>query len=480
MKMKTAFLPDPRPILLAFLLAALVLGLPGLAISQESVADTYVMDFLAPASTLVDMNPRGLVIGEKTLDEGCDPFCTTWTDEVGVWGLNGRFRALPMQPAWSWAILEGISADGWIAGTAYSSGDIRGVVWKPNGSGYDVLEIANLVDCNFSTATGIDDSNRVVGFCNRQSPAVHKAFVWTESGGPVALAESGFPSSTPLAISPGGTVAYLYGWYQLDVPGVVHENTSPPDGFRGPGAYVTINDAGDQLRLIGPTSGQNINYPFRYNNTGEWQQLWPFGGIDASPFGVGSITDNLDITLTIGASGLVAPGIAEPADSLTDRLAPSYGDATVYEAGPISEDGDIVARVTIGRAPRLVRLVEAEPCVHNCIRVSNLRLKARFVDDPDDPGRCVGNARTEASAHVRVTDENGTPLQGVGVTGHFLTVYRLDDVRTRTTNANGDIRFKYSGAPCTGAMTFVVSRAAKLGYTFDRTEGKLQDWMLPQ
>ena len=69
-----------------------------------------------------------------------------------------------MKPAWSYVILAGISGDGWIAGTAYSASDVRGVVWKPNGADYDIVEIGNLPDTDYSTVTGIDDQHRVIGY----------------------------------------------------------------------------------------------------------------------------------------------------------------------------------------------------------------------------------------------------------------------------------------------------------------------------
>jgi hypothetical protein len=283
-----------------------------------------------------------------------------------------------------------------------------------------------------------------------------------------------------MAISPGGTVAFLYGWYELDVPGQVHQQASSPPGFLGPGAYFAINDSGDQIRLLGPSSGQNINYPFRYFNTGEWQQLWPSGGIDASPFGVGSITSDLDISLTVSAAGLIAPGPNLEAELLTPRLSPAYGDATVYEAGPLTENGQMAVRLTIGKAPRPMRLVPAERCLVDCMRAHVVRLQSRFVEDPDNPGSCTGTAHTRSTARVRVTAQNGAALAGVEVTGRFLTEYRLDGVVTGTTNGDGIVQFDYTSAPCTGAMTFLVTGAELPGWTFDRTVGRLQQWLIPQ
>ena len=173
-----------RPVDCGFLYACaagvlLALCLAGPVAASEAVPRMYVVDFLAASGEAIDINEAGQVIGERNIDEGCDPFCVIVPSEAGVWDERG-FTPVPMKPDWSWVILEGISADGWIVGTAYSSSDIRGIVWKPNGPDYDILEIGNLPDTDFSTVTGIDDQKRVIGFNDRQFPVEHKGFVWSE------------------------------------------------------------------------------------------------------------------------------------------------------------------------------------------------------------------------------------------------------------------------------------------------------------
>jgi len=448
----------------------------GIAVASEAVPLFYIVDYLATSGEVVDINEAGQVIGERNIDEGCDPNCVIVPSEPGVWDDRG-FTPLPMKLDWSWVILEGISNDGWVVGTAYLFDDIRGIVWKPNGPGYDIVEIGNLPDTEFSTVTGIDDQNRVVGFNERWFPAEFKSFVWTEEGGLVDLSTLGFPDSTPMAISNAGTVAYISGWYELDVPGVVHTNTSPPPGWAGPGPYVAINDFGDQVRLV--TDGHEpVYYPFRYSSTGEWQYLGA-AGAETSTY-ASSITNHLDATYTLTNSGWVAEGLTGEGQDLGERLPASYGDASGYDAGPLNESGQMAARLSIGKAPRVVRLVPAERCLTDCIQVEVARFRSRFVDDPSDPGRCVGTAHTRSLALVSVTDENGSPLAGVEVTGHFLTEYRHDGEVTGTTDASGRLRLTYSSAPCTGAMTFLVSDAELSGSTFDRTAGLLMQWVLPE
>ncbi|MDX1384867.1 MAG: hypothetical protein R3190_14540, partial [Thermoanaerobaculia bacterium] len=389
--------------------AVLVLRAPAAAQETAPLPAMYVLDFLGTASWGDGMNADGVVIGEKSIDVGCGSGCLAPT-EMGVWtGVD--FAALPLAPQWDTVFLEGINSAGWIVGTS-SGAEIRGAVWKPTSGGYELIVIEPPAGTDETHVFGIDDLNRVVGYSYRRVPQASFSFVWTELDGIVELTGLGFPNDDPQAISPGGTVAYLWGWYQLDVPGVVHENAPPPPGFLGPGAYFEINDAGDQVRLLGPSSGQNLHYAFRYYNNGDWQQIWTSPASDLSPFGVGSITRDLDIALTISANGLLAPGPAQGAESLTNRLSPAYGDAYVTEAAALSEAGEVLARVMMGRSQRLVRMVEGVPCTASCLVVARLQLMADFVDDPTDPGRCVGTAHTRAQARVQVVDESGRPVAG--------------------------------------------------------------------
>ena len=452
----------------------------GAAVPATAAADvppTYVIDLLSAAALGADMNERGDVIGVRYIDLGCSPFCLP-PSESGVWS-GGEFTPLPFPPDRPGFYVVGISASGWVVGTAQSDTDSHAVVWKSVAEGYEVIDLGTLPGSTGSTAVGIDDSNRVVGYSNGPFPEPTSPFMWTEADGLIDLTDLGFPSDNPRAISPGGTVAYLYGWYQLDVPGVVMENAAPPPGFRPPGYYVAINDAGDQLRLLLPTSSANINYPFRYTSDGIWQQIWPAGGIDSSPFNVGTVTSSGDITLTISATGLVAPGPDGLAEDLTTKLSPAYGDAEVIGAGPINEKGEILAQVMIGRSARLVRLVAPEPCTVDCTRVSAMVLRARFIDDPADPDQCTENASTRAWVAMRVSDEAGNPLKGVQVTGHFFDDYVMDGLRQGITNDAGVVRFFHQGNPCVGAIAFLVTDAALAGRKFDRLNGILQKWLIP-
>jgi hypothetical protein len=67
----------------------------------------------------------------------------------------------------------------------------------------------------------------------------------------------------------------------------------------------------------------------------------------------------------------------------------------------------------------------------------------------------------------------------VKVTGHFLDDYWLDQAVTGRTTPRGTIRFVHDGPACVGAVAFLVTRARMPARTFDRTTGKLADWVIP-
>lgn len=463
----------------ALAIAAPMLVFSGMAVGSEAVPRTYVLDFLAASGEVVDINEAGQVIGERNIDEGCDPFCIIVPSEAGVWDERG-FTALPMKPAWSWVDLEGISGDGWIVGTAYMSDDIRGVMWKPSGPGYDIVEIPGLPGTDFTAATGIDDSHRVIGSSYSLSPPAYKGFVWSEAAGIVDLTDLGFPGDTPLSISPAGTVAFVTGWYELDVPGLVHLLTDPPPEYQAPGGLkVAINDAGDQARYIAHVNSNSNSHAFRYTNSGEWQYLGFFSPANPSNE-IGGITSNMDITATLSKFGWVAEGPNFEGEPLADRLSSAYGDANGYKAGPLSDNGQMAAVLNIGKAPRVVRLVPGERCLANCLQLEIVSFRSEFVDDPNNPGSCVGTAHTSSMAKLKITAETGMAVGGVAITGRFLTEYRHDGLVRGTSNDRGIVTLTYQSAPCTGAMTFLATDAVKPGWTFDRTVGTLQQWLIPQ
>jgi hypothetical protein len=194
---------------------------------------------------------------------------------------------------------------------------------------------------------------------------------------------------------------------------------------------------------------------------------------------VGGINTAEDVTATIGKTGVIAYGPDGLAESLADSLSPAYGGAEVSRGGPITDGGQILAKVMIGRSARLMRLVAAEPCGTSCTVVSRLKMVGEFISDPEDPDACTPNASNHVEATVTVTDEAGERLQGVRVTGHFLDDYWLDRAVAGKTNSKGRVRFVHDGPACVGAVAFLVDGAAATGRTFDRTTGTLTNWVIP-
>jgi hypothetical protein len=395
--------------------------------------------------------------------------------ETVVWRGGVRF-VLPAVPGLTGTRVAAINDQGWVAGTAgFPHTTTHAVVWKPTASGYEVVDLGTLPGTTASEAVGIDNLGRVVGWSTTLSfPPTGSPFVWTEAGGLVDLSAQGFPDETPLAVSPGGTVATPGSWYRLDDPAsVVAMPPSPPGFFPAGAGPAAVNDAGDQARFLTSTSAQNLVYLFRFHHEGTWQQLWPLGTGHLATYGVGSITADGDVTATAVGTGLVAAGPSGLAQPLTPLVSPSYGGGPVTVGGPMTDAGAILAQMLIGQSSRLVRLVPTAPCTANCIRVARLRISGTA------PAVC-NQGIVRVTATLTVTDEAGNPLAGVRVSGHFLDDYWLDRAVSRRTDAQGRVTFNHKGPPCVGAVAFLVTDAATPGRTLDRTAGQLANSVIPR
>ena len=375
-----------------------------------------------------------------------------------------------------------INGSGWVAGFAGdpSSTGGRAVVWKPAGAGYAIVDLGVLPGTNSSTVAGIDGLGRVAGYSTTLNfPPAGAPFMWTEAGGMVNLSAQGFPNETPLAISPGGAVATPGYWYRLGDPGSVSALAPPPPGFSGPGSYpAAINDSGDQVRFQISTSSQFLPYLFRYNHAGTWQQILSGPAGHMAPFGIGSINAAGDITATVNGVGLVAYGPTGQGKALATKLSPTYGDTTVPAGGPVTNSGQILAQVMIGRSPRLVRLAAAAPCRTGCIRVVSIQMTGRMIGFP--PGQCTARAFNYVTATLDVTDELGNALSGATVSARFLDDYYLDQTVTDATTNKGAVRFVFKGPACVGAIALLVDGVTKSGRVLDLTAGKLWNDVIPQ
>jgi hypothetical protein len=301
--------------------------------------------------------------------------------------------------------------------------------------------------------------------------------MWSEETGLLDLSAQGFPPDAPKAISAGGAVATVDTWYRLGDPTSIVLMPPAPQSFSRGADPMGINDDGEQARFLVNTGPENLVYLFRFHHTdATWQMISPSGTGHLSTYGVGSITAAADISATVLGTAVIAYGPDGLAQPLSGLLSPAYGSGdsgVIVAGGPMNVHAAIVAQVIIGREQRLVRLVPASPCTTRCIRVVSTRLRAKFVQDPQDPGHCTPNAYDVIAVKVAVTSENGVRLRGVRIDGRFLDEYWTDKPVSATTNAQGVASFVNRGPPCVGAVSFLVENATKGTRLFDRTTGVL-------
>jgi probable HAF family extracellular repeat protein len=450
---------------------------PGSATTTRAAApSTYVVDLVATAAFGVDMNDAGDVVGTSYPDPGCGSTCLPPLETV-VWKGGVRI-VLPAVPFSTSIFPVDINTEGWIVGFAGIPGTTtHAVVWKPNGNTYDAIDLGNLPGKTISTATGIDDLGRVVGWSTTANfPPTGSPFMWTEAGGMVDLTTLGFPSEMPMAISPGGTVGTVESWYRLDDPSSVLSLPPAPRDFVIGADGFKINDAGDQARFLISTGPENLLYLYRFHHegVGTWQSISSIPTGHLTTAGVGAINDAGDITATVAGAGMVAYGPDGFAQSLAPLVSPAYGGSVLTSSGSMNASGQILAKMIIGQSgQRLVRLVPGEPCTTDCVRVISIQMKGK------GPAYC-DQGRAQALARLTATNEAGAKLSGVTVTAHFFDDYWLDQTIVGTTNANGQVTFKHVGPPCVGGIAILVTDATTVpARSFDRTIGVLTNYVLP-
>ena len=450
----------------------------------QPFSDRYVADYVSTAATGVTLNAAGDIAGTSYPDTGCGWQCLPPIETV-AW-RNGVRIVLPLVPGFSSIAVRGMNANGWIVGYAgLIDSEAHAVVWKPQGNSYQAIDIGVLPGTTISSAVGIDDTGRVIGYSStRFFPPTGAPFMWSEATGMIDLSQQGFPNEAPLAISPGGTVALSNRWYRLDDPGSVVTMVSQPSGFYPPGnGGVAINDSGDQARFLNSTSSENLAYLFRYHHEGSWQQVGFGGNGHLRPFGIGSINTNGDMTATDQGQGVIAYGPDRAEQSLTSLLSPAYQGSEVTIAGPMNSRGQILAQVMIGRSQRLVRLTPAQMCPTICMKVKNLQITGEFIDDPHDPGHCTPDAKVHVVADVQITTSPGTPLSNVLVRGHFMDDYWLNEPASAVTNSSGIASLVHDGLACTGAVAFLADGAVPTHASgpkgLDRTTGILTGYVIP-
>lgn len=448
--------------------------------SKAGAPVIFAPDFVSAAAYGVAMNDAGDIVGASYTDTGCGPFCLSPLETV-VWKANTRI-VLPSLAGFEGTSVTGINYRGWISGSAGIFGFTHAVVWKPKGNRYAVIDLGLLPGTAHATDIGIDDSNRVVGYATNSS-GIQTPFVWTKSGGIQDLTAQAFPNEIPLGLSSGGTVATYGHWYRLDEPASVTAMTAAPNGgWFVVNSPVAINDAGDQARGLGIGTEHPFTFVYRYRHAGTWQQIDFAGTGPNSPGGIGSINDAQDVLSTVSGSAQIAYGPDGSNQSLSALLSPAYG-AAVVGGGPMNASGQVLARVTIGLSARLMRLTPVSLCKTNCIRVAALQFKAKFHQDPSDPGHCAphnGKEYNVANARISVKDETGAPLGGVLIGGRFMDEYWTNKRVAGTTDMDGIVQFKFKGPCGVGTESFIVESAARDSMTLDKTTGVLAASALPK
>lgn len=471
--MATSVHPHGRGVALAVLL--------GLLTPATAAATTYAVDYVGSASTGVAMNALGDVIGYSYEPGTCGPWCLPDYDAV-VW-VAGERIVLPTSSSTGVHYVTGINADGWISGFADYDYPAA-LVWKPGGGTYEVVELGALPGTRYADTAGIDDAGRVLGWSTTGGaiPTAAAPYVWTEADGMTDLTDLGFPNQDVWGLSPGGMVATQSYWYSLDDVASIQAVAAPPRGYMDYGHGVVINDAGEQARFLLTTSSSSTYiYGYRYHTDGTWASLGAAGSYYYS-YGFGNMNDAGDVAGGVASTGFIAYGPDGTAQALSGMVSSAYPGASVTWAGDMASDGSLLAAMTVGASQRLVKLTPVSACTSNCARVSALSIRARFVQDPRNPGACVegGTAYNTSTVTVTVTSETGAPLRNATVYGRFLDDYYTDGEVSGRTNGLGRVSFTLRGNCGVGTVAFLVDEVVGGTRSFDRTTGRLMVSAVPR
>lgn len=456
-----------------------VLLLGSLLIHHPAQAQTLAIDFIDTAASGQAMNAAGQVLGTRQSWPCGNPQNCAPVSETSVW--RGGQRFVLSAPTGRLAAPYALGPDGSVVGTVTDFNvNFAASRWVFDGTAYQRQDLGVLPGTTQSVASGVDDSGRVVGWSI--TPFVsQKAFVWTPAGGLVDLATLGGPNDPPRGISPGGRVITNTLHYPLDLPANATALPAPPPGFRGPNGWeLRINDQGDLGGFLGDTTGSAPRYLFRWrSDLAQWQQLSPLSNsTSTSNWGVGRIDAAGGVSATVRGAGLFANGPDGLGESLTARLSIAYPDSAVLRAAD-HLGGNFLAQVGIGRASRMVRLVQVAACTSGCAKVSALTMVGRFINDPGQPGSCTPRAKNKVTGTLTVVDETGAPLQGARVRARFLDDYDLSQPVSGRTNAAGQLVLRHKGPACRGAIALLVESVEASGRQLDRTQGQLANYVIP-
>ena len=433
----------------------------------------------SPGTAAHAINSRGDIVG-KFAEWPCDDRQCPPRYHTAVWSArDGQRHVLPTLGTLT-IVPASLDGRGRVVGTVSDfASTSHAVVWDRSDAGYQLHDLGTLPGFTSAAAAGADASGRVVGHAS--GGAGWRPFVWTDETGMVDLAAAGFPPERPAAVSPGGWVVSDSHTWSLDDVASIQPLPGPPAGFYPPtGGALRINDRRELAGFLVATSGQNPVYLHRYRPSMDaWQLLSNSPTGHLSSWRIASISRDATVLATVTGTGVIADGPDGLAQPLQGRLSPAYPGASVADGGPANEHGEVAALAVIGNARRLVRLAPIEACTGDCLRVSQLSLRGRFIEDPNDPGHCTPQARNKVRARLTVVDALGEPRAGVKVIARFLDEYELNEPVTGRTDATGRVELRHEGPACVGAVTLFVDSLRAEGARLDRSQGQLAAWVIP-
>lgn len=469
----SVFTPPRRA--LASLPALLLWAMPA-----DAAGATLAIEFVdSPGIAAQAINLAGDVVGAYAEWPCGDHTQCAPVNRTAVWPVGGSRAVLPTLgnlPVLPAAIGDSGRVVGTLSDFATAS---HAVVWDLVAGHYQLTDLGTLPGATGAAAAGMDAQGRVVGHAS--GPAGFRPFVWTAAAGLVDLAAAGFPQERPGSVSPGGWVVSDSHTYSLDdVTSVAPLPASPPGYFPAYGYGLKINDQRELAGFLTATSGQSLAYLHRFRSAqGAWQLLSASPNGRLSRWGIGSLGPDATVSATVTGFGVVADGPDGLAEALDARLSPAYPGVSVTFGGPANDRGETAALAIIGRSQRLVRLQPIGPCTGACLRVSQLTMSGKFIDDPGAPGSCTPKARNKVRAVLTVTDASGQPQAGVKVRGRFLDDYALNEPASGRTGADGRLTLRHAGPACVGAVAFLVDGLSAPGTRFDRSQGQLTAYVIP-
>jgi probable HAF family extracellular repeat protein len=387
------------------------------------------------------INSGGDVVGWATTANGTRAFL--YTDDGGM-------VALPGLTVNGTSLARDINDNRVVVGQ--SNG--RAARWDANGTVENLGSLFGEAD-----ALAINSLNQVVGWSYTDASILNvHGFLYTPGEGMVDITPTGQPGSA-WDINDAGQVAgyansQAFRWQN----GQYLWLGALPDHAYSFG--FGINAWGDVTGSSKTASG-NTERIFRFTDANGMQNL---GGSGESNFGrrmnssgqvvgtgkVGSLESGVVYTDGVGLQDLNA-------------LITSPGEWFILDATDINDEGVIAATASSNflqevHAVRLRPTTESD-CDGHCMH-SAITLKAAGR-------RAVGIV----TAEVSVSDQDGVPIAGANVLGHWTPPSGSSVTVVAETNGDGVVRFSLTGRP--GQYTFTIDLIEYTGYTYDEANSEV-------